>query len=661
MSHRAPSSSLAPGQLVGPYRIVGKLGQGGMGAVYRAIHTQIERTVAIKVLHAEFARDPQVAQRFLNEARAVNRVRHPSLVQISDYGQLAGGEPYIIMEFLEGQTLTAYLQHAARAEGGQGKLPPALACALCREIALGILAAHDKGIVHRDLKPDNVMLVADPRRPGALQVKLLDFGIAKLLPSPAAGPGLGEEPSGPGLEGEATQVGMLLGTPAYMSPEQVRGDGTVGAPSDVYALGVMLYQMLGGALPFTGPATGVLAKHLYEEPPPLAQLAPELPEELAALTHRMLAKDPAARPSMAEVAAALRATARQHRGTELSHAPVLRHRLLTVGGAAALVLGSLGVWSALRERAAPLAVPLAPQQAGPGGCSADGWCRLATPVTYHLRGVTVSPQERSLWISGDQGTILQGLVGPRGEGTTFTRVQSGTTQKLLAVTLAPGGLLLAVGEQGTLLAGPRAAAPELRLVPLSTQAYLTAIQVGAGGQLWVTGKGGTLLSGHVERLSALEPVPLPTSENLYGLHLSPGGDAGGSAWAWAVGRDGVALCYEQGAWRQVPTGSRSQLKGIWGAAPDDVWAVGKEGTLLHFDGRAFSRQRTGTTDLNAIAGTRRDRIFIVGDQGTILRYQAGAFVPMASGVTEDLSGISVSEDEAWAVGDGGAVLRLRQP
>jgi tRNA A-37 threonylcarbamoyl transferase component Bud32 len=279
--HQAP-------ERIGDYRIVRQLGAGGFGAVYEGVHVTLGRRAAIKLLHAELSSNPEMAVRFVNEARAASIIRHAGIVDVSDIGQLPSGAVFIIMEFLEGTTLRAHLR------SGDGRLPLLPTLQLGQQIAAALAAAHSKGVVHRDLKPDNVMLLPDPLVPGGLRTKLVDFGIAKL----------GEEHSIP--QQPKTRTGLLMGTPAYMSPEQCRGAGLVEDRSDVYSLGVILYQMLVGRRPFEGEGDGeIIGQHLFTEPRPLREIDPSLDRQATDLIHRMLRKDPKDRPTAVEVAEAL--------------------------------------------------------------------------------------------------------------------------------------------------------------------------------------------------------------------------------------------------------------------------------------------------------------------------------------------------------------------
>ncbi len=276
------------GQRIGHYQIVRHLGGGGMGEVYEAIHEQLGRRAAIKVLRPHLAADAQVMARFLNEGRAASVVDHPGIVQILELGQLDGGAPYIVMELLRGETLRARMQRT------DGRLPAALSLRIIRQMGDVLVVAHERGIVHRDLKPENLMLVPDPAAEGGERTKLLDFGIAKLTEGLLHGGKL------------RTQTGALLGTPVYMAPEQCQGAARATDRSDVYAAGVMLYEMLAGHLPIGGEGlVDLMVGHMVAAPIPLRQRDPTIPDGLAALVHRMLAKNPEERPAMKEVVASV--------------------------------------------------------------------------------------------------------------------------------------------------------------------------------------------------------------------------------------------------------------------------------------------------------------------------------------------------------------------
>lgn len=270
------------GQRVNNFEIIGLLSSGGMGDVFEAIHSVIQRRVAIKVLRREHCGDPALVQRFFNEARAANAIRHPNIVEVLDVGMLPGGLPYIAMERLEGETLS---QRLAR----EGRLEVDRALEYAVQAASALQAAHKRGIVHRDLKPDNLFIVPDPRVPGHELIKVLDFGIAKL--------------HGDRLSQVKTNVGSILGTPPYMSPEQCRGiPDAVDHRSDVYALGVILFEMLCGAPPFVAEGVGdVMVMHLSSPPPLPTWRRKDIPVRVEQTILWALEKNPDQRiPSMGD-------------------------------------------------------------------------------------------------------------------------------------------------------------------------------------------------------------------------------------------------------------------------------------------------------------------------------------------------------------------------
>ena len=280
-------SSLKEGQRLGAYRIVRLLGQGGMGAVYEARQEPLDRRVALKTLHAEYAQNEEAVTRFFNEAKVLSQLEHPSIVQASDFGHAADGTAYLVMEYLRGQSLGRRLTELA--ERGE-RLPTVTALQIAFQVADVLTIAHAQGIVHRDIKPDNLMLVSDAVAPGGERVKLLDFGIAKLTAAQDRG-------------SVKTATQQVMGTPAYMSPEQCAGAGGVDAKTDVYALGCVLYEALAGRAPFVAEGAGqLIGMHLFQTPPLLLSIAPKVPSAVAELVHRMLTKSKDQRPTMTQAA-----------------------------------------------------------------------------------------------------------------------------------------------------------------------------------------------------------------------------------------------------------------------------------------------------------------------------------------------------------------------
>lgn len=260
------------GQLFGNYRVVRLLGEGGFGEVYLVENPLIQRRAAVKVLHTALAQDAELVRRFLNEARAASAIRHPNIIDVLDAGGMPDGAPYILMEFLEGESLQKRL-----ADRGRLDLPRVLDIATQAGSALA--AAHGAGIVHRDLKPENLFLVPDKHASTGERVKVLDFGIAKIKHGSRAGGTV------------RTQTGVIMGSPAYMSPEQCKDSADVDLRSDVYSFATILYEMLAGRTPHVA-ATGteMLVMHLTATPPPLHELAAEVPAHVEAAIMRGLAR-----------------------------------------------------------------------------------------------------------------------------------------------------------------------------------------------------------------------------------------------------------------------------------------------------------------------------------------------------------------------------------
>jgi serine/threonine protein kinase len=276
-----PDPDLAPGAAVGEYRIDRKIGRGAFGSVYQASHPVIGKLVAIKILARKYSVEPEMVNRFVTEARAVNQIRHRNIIDIFSFGTLTDGRAFYVMELLEGETLQARLARV-------GRLSLAEALPIFRAVARALDAAHAQGIAHRDLKPDNVYLALDA---DGTQPKLLDFGIAKLL----------HERDSP----HKTETGIAVGTAYYMSPEQCRGKD-VDHRTDFYAFGVVAYQVLTGEMPIDAPDyLALLMRQISVDPAPPSSHVPELPPAVDDAIAWLMRKEPSERPP--DLATAVRA------------------------------------------------------------------------------------------------------------------------------------------------------------------------------------------------------------------------------------------------------------------------------------------------------------------------------------------------------------------
>jgi serine/threonine protein kinase len=413
----APQDRVSIPRQFGRYQILDRLGRGGMGAVFRAVDTQLDRTVALKVPFLA-NNDAGLRERFYREARAAAALHHPNICPVFDVGEL-DGLPYLTMAFLDGRPLADAL-----ADGRP--FPPHQAALLVRKLALAMQYAHDRGVIHRDLKPGNVLL-----RPDGEPV-VMDFGLARR----------GDDPRTEGM----TRQGDVIGTIEYMSPEQFEGDNAaVGPASDVYSLGVVLYELLTGRRPYEGGTASKMASILFKPPPRPSDLRPGLPVPLEEICLRAMAKRPADRyPSMAEFAAALTA--------------YLRSRLSGVAPAAARTPAPpptsptpppTPTTRPVREGVAPRATPKPPPAAPPGPDPGDdpGWELVEdppppSPPRPAVRARLVKPRKRAKAEPSYRPVILGGAAlavaclslavaavirfsgGPDGDGATVPATQS---------------------------------------------------------------------------------------------------------------------------------------------------------------------------------------------------------------------------------------------
>ena len=387
---------LGTGVTIGSYRVVKKLGEGGMGSVYLGEHTLLGRPAAIKMLLPSLSTNEECVQRFFNEARTVARIADPGIVQVFDFGHHTDGSAFIVMELLEGEPMDRRLKRIGRFEVLE-------ALRLMRLVCTSLEAAHGKGIIHRDLKPENIFIVQDPGVPGGERAKILDFGIAKLA---------GDEPGA-----HKTRTGAVMGTPMYMSPEQCSGSGIIDHRSDIYAIACVMFAMLTGRPPFDGAGAGdLIASHLREPPPLASWRVPELPRVVENLLQRCLQKSPAERfQSMAELTQALAAAERTLLGSNAappsprpSETFVQSPSLVTAEHAATLGPGPL---LATPEHAATL---------GPGlllATPVSAWAgtNLSNPTTLNdasgqasMRFPVVRPRGRR-WIAGLVTVVVGGL------------------------------------------------------------------------------------------------------------------------------------------------------------------------------------------------------------------------------------------------------------
>ncbi len=415
----APPASADPlvgSVLDGRYRVIQKLGEGGMGEVYAAEHVHIEKRVALKLLRPEIVTNQEAVARFHQEARSASSIGHENIIRIEDFGTIADGRIYLCMELLDGVPLNELL------EGGTLNVDRALDILI--QTCHGLSAAHGKGVVHRDMKPENVFVTQD--HSGRDIPKLLDFGIAKV--------------SGADGENHLTRTGTIFGTPFYMAPEQALGQA-VDHRADIYAMGVIMYEAFTGSLPFVGESfMGILTKHITAEPTPPSEKAKEagrtLPNGVEAIINRCMVKDPAGRYQvMKDLVVALVETRRQTTGAGMSsYLPVQKTHM---GGAfapgASKPNNPAVPGSTVLAAGAPIAtnqggsapVPAAPQPSRPYAITPQPVYRDSPDPAYQ----PPKKKRRGLWLAlsllllGGGGVAAVMMMSPSGENTTQREVK----------------------------------------------------------------------------------------------------------------------------------------------------------------------------------------------------------------------------------------------
>jgi serine/threonine-protein kinase len=419
----APASQMAASSQIGQigkYRVLRELGRGGMGVVYEAENSEVRHRVAIKMLNAEYAYEPQIMARFRAEGIAANLPQHAGIIHVLERGvHKDDGAPYIVMEYVEGESLRARLKHHPHG------LPVKTVVRFGKQLADALAAAHERKIIHRDIKPENVMITRDSAVPGGERTKILDFGIAVVAKEYLS---LSRD-----TQVNTNPFGTIIGTIAYMSPEQWQGArrDKIDDKADVYAMGAMLYELLTGQPPFVAEeAISVGYMHINKEPAPLKAENPRVPLLLADLVARMLAKAPRQRPAMEQVGKLLaHIDAAGVSSAQLDQLPRRGRRWVLVGGGALVVAAAAAV---AIDAAPEVGLRLAPARVR--------WRIRSEPAGAQIIG----PDERVLgvtpWVHDrprDVGQLTVTLRLPGYRPVTLQLDHNRSTEQMISLQKAP--------------------------------------------------------------------------------------------------------------------------------------------------------------------------------------------------------------------------------
>ena len=614
------------------YRVLRRIGEGGMGVVYEAEEIGPGRRVAIKCLHAHLVDRQDIVKRFRREALAASSIGHPNIVEVVETGTFDDGDHYMALELLEGRDLAADI-------AVDGPLRVGRLVHIVSQICDALGAAHDKGIIHRDLKPENVYLV----RRGSSEdfVKVLDFGISKFRDAID------------GAVSQMTRTGTTVGTPYYMAPEQAQANKDIDLRVDVYALGVILFRALTGQHPFDDASYPMLVlKICTEAPPPVRMYRPDVPVELERVVLRMLAKPPDERyPDCAAVREALA----PFRGIDL--VPVLTD---APGTASTRASALDGPGARVDSPAAHAAT--APMQGAAGGAGQ----------------VAEGP-----WTSGPG---LPGATPPTAEGVdepldddpeTEALVRGASTSNLVRWVMLGAAVLtvVLVAVLALTMEPDRPVEAQVDLPEPAPPVTRALVSSGQGGIGWtwvnpqprampswydvdVAGPGLVAMAGFAGQAARFSGGgmylwPTGTDVSLHGIAWS------GAREALVVGGQGTVLLLQiDGEPQVIESGTELTLRDVLTVSPTQAWVVGDDGTLLRLSAYRAAAVDAGTDADLLAAHLRGDGVVVVGDRGTILRIEGGAVMPEASGTEATLRAVGgCPGGDLYAAGDEGRLLR----